>query len=289
MPSKIYITNLIETFKETYNNAKFKNPLSYSLNKINESIYNSYNNEDILNELNLITYDEIKNYLVNLFEDSSLTSFIYVNIKLSNISNLFPNFNKQYQNINNPVLKINKPIPFNINHPNINEKSNCVIYYYYVGNFTPDNIILLILLVDIIGINFYNELRTNKQLGYLVNMKYLIYDNNYYICQQIQSDKPVKTIEDNINIFNKDIINIINKCDFNQFIIMLKNKLSEPDNNLIDIFSKYLSEIISQQYLFNRNELIFKKLNTINKGQLIKFVNMYINDKNKLVFITNGN
>jgi secreted Zn-dependent insulinase-like peptidase len=254
----------------------------------------TYDYMELSKELELIGRCKIEKHLKELFIDSSLKIIIYGNIKkpLKLLkSKQFIDKSKLLYNKEEEFIPLNKIENTIIKHPNIIEKSNCVTFYYYIGNLKDqyENIILVLLSIDILADEFFNDLRTKKQLGYLVHMYYMNYRNDYYIVQSIQSDKPVDFIKDKIIEFNSIIGDIIKKANLNVFINTLKSKLLKPDNNMDEKYHKYLAEISSREYVFNRNELLAKELKNIELNKLITFTEKYINENNMTHVIIKGN
>lgn len=290
-----YITNLISNYKKDFINIINKNPAEYSQYIINKMIYKTtYDYDVLLKELELIGRCKIEKHLKELFIDSSLKIIIYGNIKkpLKLLkSKQFIEKSTLLYNKEEEFISLNKIENVTINHPNIIEKSNCVNFFYYIGNLKEqyENIILVLLVIDILADEFFNDLRTKNQLGYLVKMFYTEYRNEYYIVQTIQSDKPVDFVKDKISEFNSMISNIIKKAKLNVFIETLKSKLLKPDYNMDEKYHKYLAEISSREYMFNRNEILAKELKNINLNKMINFTEKYINKDNMKHVIVKGN
>lgn len=288
--SPIYIHNLIISLRETFNNIKFLNPWEYSKYIINAKTYNTqYSYNKLKSNIKLINLQSIKLFLKNILKNTVLTSFVYGNIKFKNVINLFSKMNKLFANriLNLPKIKLLKDMI--IKHPNSEEKSNCITYFYPIGNFNPESHIYVLLTINILGHLFFDELRTKNQLGYLVTMNQYRIQNYYYIIQKIQSDKDIKIIEKNINNFNKMIPNIIQNINFKQYIDTLNNQLIENDYSMIEKIFKYLPEIILQQYLFNKNDILIQQLKKVTHKNLIIFVNNIINNHNIIKLIIIGN
>ena len=107
------------------------------------------------------------------------------------------------------VTQINKLENFELVHPNIQEKSNCVCYFYPIGPFIPREYILLSLTANILRQSFFDNLRTKNQLGYLVSMGSTNIRNYNFIVQKIQSDKPIEFIEEKKKTKKKLKMNIL--------------------------------------------------------------------------------
>ncbi len=288
--SKKYVDNLLISFSDAYSNIKFLNSweyLSYLLRT--QTVNTEYMNDDLDKQLKKIDYDTIKNYLVDIIKNSSLTSLVYGNIEPSNATIMLQSFNKFNFNNSFPLPNINELENFDLNHPNTKEKSNCVCYFYPIGSFVPREFVLMNLAINILGQSFFDDLRTKNQLGYLVSMNYLNIRDQHYIIQKIQSEKPIEFIEDKMKSFNSTIKKQLMDADFKKFIATLENQLSEPDYSLEEKVSRYLPEISLRQYLFNRNELLLDQLKKISRDDLVEFVENFIKLENRKRFIIKGN
>ena len=278
--SKNYINNLIISLKESYQNINFLNPSSYSLNKIRTYIYDTeYPIEQLISAIDIINFDQIKNYIKNILEDSTITSLIYGNIKKQDINKLLESYNKYFNNSNSFIPLVHELEDINIFHPNPDEKSNCVTLFYYLGelniNEKNDSLKNIIAIVGtrILSQLFFDNLRTKKQLGYLVNMSILAYRNKYYVTQKIQSDKNINIIIDSINEFNNNVDKYFEESDFENYIISIKKELLEQEYSLTDKLNRYLPEIISREYIFNRKYILSEQINKISKDDVISYFN----------------
>ena len=288
--SDLFINNLIVSYKNSYNNTNFLNPWEYSSFLVKDDVYdNEYSVSELLNALDNIDYNIIKNYLFDLFTNSTLTTMTYGNIRVTDITNLYSKFNKMFYNNNYPLPTINSLNNSSIIHPNIKEKSNCVTYYYYIGKFIPKQNVLMLLTVNILSQKFFDELRTKRQLGYLVRMAISGFRDDYYIIQKIQSEKSVNEVRSYIDEFNRMRIKYIFDSNFNEFVKSLKDQLLEPENSIDEKCARYLPEISNRYYLFNRKELLLRSLEQVNINDLINFVKTFINKTNRVVKIVNGN
>jgi len=66
--------------------------------------------------------------------------------------------------------------------------------------------------------------------------------------------------------------------------------LKENENTLTEVYNRYLAEIMSRKYLFNRKKIILDQMPNITKESLINFSKKYlINNPNKIEFYLNSN
>ena len=290
IPDAILDSNIM-SLKENYLNINNSNPWEYSSYYISSvSIENDYLIESLIEEIDKINKKELLNFISTLFDNASLSVLfcgalyndqLPKNIQLIEKGILLPQYN---------FTKIKLPKDITLFHPNIEEKSNCVTITYELGNFEPNKLIHTFMTYLILEQPFFEELRTKKQLGYLVKFTLLNYGDNYYIVQKVQSDKNCKILLNEINNFNITILSIINKINLDEWKISAKNYLNEKDNNLDDIFNKFFNEIINRKYLFNRKQILIQNLVNISIESLKNFITTYLLENNKkCIFQLNGN
>jgi insulysin len=280
-----YFDNLLIELKSKYENIIFSNSWEYSEYIFDTSISNqSYKIEELINNLDINILD-IKNFIKNLlkFENRNILH-IYGNINKNDAIKISNTFILNYKEIKYipDTIKLEKNII--VNHPNKLETANSVTYMYHISNkFEPVLNILMMLYCLIFNELFFNELRTKKQLGYLVKLGSLYKLNNYYIIQKIQSDKSVDIIDNEINNFNKNIIpSYINKISFSDYINTLRTNLEQQYDSLSLLYNKYNSEIVNETFIFNKNEILLKTLKKIKLQHLIKFIEL-INKPIKII------
>lgn len=288
--SKIYINNIIEEYKLNIENVIYYNPWEYNDYIFNYNINTcEYNNNLLLKNISKINYDNIIKYIIDLdiLNTSIITSFLYGNIKnkYNNLLNIFHN-NKSNNIIYYDIVLFDDII---INHPNKNEKSNCFTNYYKIGTFVPLKYLLLNLTINILNEWFYDELRTQYQLGYLVSMHFIKNKDYYFIIQKIQSSKPIDFIESKIEKFNNNILNKIEKLDITNYIISLKNNLLEKYYSMNQKINIFINEINNEKYFFNRKDILLQYIDKINKNNLIEFIKLYIINNKSIKIKINGN
>jgi nardilysin len=188
-----------------------------------------------------------------------------------------------------PLAPIKQITQLSIKHPNKNEKSNLISYYYKIGTFTPKYFTILLLLHKIITQLFFDILRSEKQLGYLVKLTIQNYGNEYYIAQKIQSGKSVKSVMKEINVFNKNIQTYIKNSEFKKIKETVIMGLNQPDYNINDKIDKYLPEIIKRTYLFNRIQLILDQVQQLTKDDILQFAKQVFDKSNRVIVVINGN
>ena len=285
------IDSIILELKNNLKNIKYST--SWKLDDIifqQDILLFDYNIKILLKTLNNISYDEIYKYLYNIFNHVAITNFIYGYINNNDIiilnNELCNNFNSySIQKHDFHLIKNKKLYNKVIIHSYKKEISNCVSFYFKIGKFNPIKYLLIKLCINIFSNKFFDLLRTKYQFGYLVSMNYKLINNDYYIYQKVQSTQSIKNIINKINEFNKSLLTQLNNININTFLVTLKNEINIKDNNLNEIYSRYLYEISSRNFIFNRKELLLDNINNINIILLQKFIKKYINKSNKVTRI----
>ena len=288
--SKVSIEKLILSIKKSFENIQFANPIEYSNYILNIlTLSNAYSTDTLTKVIDKINYDIICKYIQALFSnnDTSILIFTFGNFEYKNIFNDFLNkFNK-----NTHLPKIKKRFIRNnnlIKHPNNDESSICITYLFKVGKFVPLTYLLLLLSNSILSQLFFNILRTEKQLGYLVKMAIKNIQNEYYIIQYVQSTHEINKVYNEINNFNNNIIKYINEEDINIHINKLKQEIEEPDYSLSKKYNEYFSEISSRDFLFNKKNILLNCIDHLSIELLTTFIKLVINDQNKVVLTINN-
>ena len=289
-----YINNLLISIKESYHNIDFMNPSEYSLYIMRTKLFkNEYIASELLDALKNIDKTSIIEFMKELLDGTALTTFVYGNVIQTDYDNIFSKFQNLYKNKLGDLVGINKLDNMVIPHPNKKEKSNCVYYYYQFGNYTNRKYLIVNLISSMLSNEFFDTLRTKKQLGYLVSMFDVKMSDNLFIIQRIQSDKGVEIVEKEIKEFNNKMVDIIKKGDYDVYIDTLIKQLKEKDNSMDDRIGRYLPEILSRKFVFNRNKKLLKyitsKTKGIKKSDLIDFINNMMGEKNIVKVIVKGN
>jgi insulysin len=288
--SKTFIHNKINDYKNIFNNINYLTAWDYEEYIFNINVYNYYyHNTILLKELNNIKYNDVICFINKIFYNNIVTSFLYGNISFDNINLLkqfhLLNINRLNFHYISSTIKLFNDIIYK--HPNINEDSKCITYYYKIGNFNPKINLLLLLFNNIYNTLFYNILRTKYQFGYLVQMYYKKIKQYYLIYQKIQTNNDMEIVKQKIEEFNLDLINYLETIDINTYINILKDELKMKDYSIDQSYNKYVYEINNHEFLFNKNKLMLNYIDKINKNDIINFINTFINKENRFIIIIN--
>lgn len=173
------------------------------------------------------------------------------------------------------------------------EENHAIVNYYYVGNYhnSYDQVIKANMLMLSWGNIFFEKLRTEQQLGYIVNSRLVDYNHNYYYEIIIQGDKK-----------NPKDMNIL----LDQVIDQIKVNIKEYDAKFIEelrVNSKILPFMtlnVKSDFIFNNILNQETKLDRYDVDSMVKNVGLtelsqmlddifYINPKKLSIQIFNKN
>ncbi|KAF7456973.1 insulinase-like protease [Cryptosporidium felis] len=141
--------------------------------------------------------------------------------------------------------------------------NSAVICNIAIGYSSTRNIVLTKILAAVISSHFFTEIRTEKQLGYIVSADYYNYYDHISGIRflTVSSNQNIKTLSENVLQFWEDWFspnsNKISKSNFNSSKLSYLQTLRDPLISLGNVFSEYVNEIDTRKYGFQwRQETI---------------------------------
>lgn len=146
----------------------------------------------------------------------------------------------------------------------------------------------------ILNNEFYYELRTEKEIGYVVKIKLSIYDNN--LTQKIiikfivQSSKyAYDVVLSEILAFIKRqenrIKNELSEIDYKEYIIGVKNQLKRDFDTLSELSGYYFNSIVDETYQFNSKDILLKHIDSFTIDMFRSFFEKYITKNIRLCIV----
>ena len=274
-----YIKNLVHDYKTEFENVKESTPWEY-IDIVDgwDTMHTLHSDVQMIEECKKITLRDIKTYISNLFNDCDVQTFSYgfmKNEELLKINKLFDIFN-QINKSDIPKNTLSKSFDRKLKGAN----SKCIkILFKWCNELEFTNIAYGMVLENILSELFFDTMRTKKQMGYLVRLSLVGNNSHFYIIEKIQSDKELKYIIDNINKFNKNIVENIKKANHKEIVKNIKIKLLEKSTSIFEQFSKYLVQIMKKKYIYDFDEKIAKELDSFDINILLDMVNKKINNE----------
>ena len=173
-------------------------------------------------------------------------------------------------------------------------QDSSIIVYYQSDTATPDNMAVLSLLNHTMSSTFFHELRTQRQLGYMVGTGYLPLNRYPGIIFYIQSPSTgpkilLEAIDEFIADFTYAILQITNE-QWEATKTGLINQVMEHDSNLKTRSQRYWSSIGNKDFQFNQREQVVAQIATLTRSDLIKFIMNKMRTKHcdRLVLFSTG-
>jgi insulysin len=311
-------------FIKNLKNYKYNEPYKHITNFMKNNIYKKhYTKKQCLDELKKINFNSFtENIFGTIIKDISIKTFIQGNFSKDNSIKLFNNIKDILTNtkikiitIDESSLKIFKNYvlldniykkKFSIVYNNLDESNinSAIKVFFCIGYIKKNNsltpkwaklLALIFLTHKIINEPFFNSLRTEQQLGYIVksfidkigSSRYPYYGYSFLI----QSDKKKtiymnKRIEEFLKKIKKNLIEKLSESHLNKYKNTIILELNQKDKSLLENFNHNSSQIINSDYSFNYREIISSKVKKVKRNDLINFFNnIFINKYSKVVII----
>lgn len=158
-------------------------------------------------------------------------------------------------------------------------KSSSICIYYQCGMQDTLPNMLLELLVQILAEPCFDILRTKEQLGYIVFSGVRRARGVQGLRVIIQSDRPPQYVDDRVEAFlhhMETVIRNMSQEEYDKHVGALATKRMEKTKKINEQNMKYWSEIISNTYNFDRDEIEVACLKTIKKDDLIMFFKDFV-------------
>lgn len=141
---------------------------------------------------------------------------------------------------------------------------------------------------------FFHELRTEKQLGYMVGTGYLPLNRHPGLIFYIQSPTTgplhlLEAIDEFIADFNYAVMQITNE-EWESTKVGLINQIMEHDANLKTRSQRYWVSVGNRDYQFNQRELVVDEITKLTRTDLLKFMmrKMRTKHSDRLVLFSTG-
>ena len=296
--------NLFNIHKEAldkyYKNIQYQSPIRQAYLMVRENIIsNIIHSDDKKKEIKNITYDDLINYKKELFSNLYIKYMFYGNIQKVEINSILNivkkniNYKKITYYPKYKILKLkDKRIIYSSKSSNRKENDSAVVLLYQIGKLKHKLYLITEVLQSIINEPFFDQLRTNEQLGYIVSTNIIYLNKTVNLVFEIQSSVkgPTFLLEriDHFLINFKDKLLKMSDLQFKSFIDSVIEIKKMKFINMDEEFSYNYSEIKIKEYLFNRYEIDIKYLNKIHKNDIIELYNKFIvnNTRNLVVKIS---
>ncbi|XP_077297928.1 insulin-degrading enzyme-like [Arctopsyche grandis] len=276
---------LKENYIRELNNFEAKQPRHHSFFYLDMMLSEvSWSKKECLNIEYALTIDNLHDFINNLLRKIHVECLVHGNaskkktIEIASIveqklsKNLIPLLPQHLTLMREIRLEEGSHYRLEVNHTVY--RCSCTLLYFQCGLQTTIDNVLLDLLLHVLFEPSFNVLRTKEQLGYAVFSGIRRSNGVQGIRILVQSDKHPNYVESRIEAFLQYMDDYINKLSDQEYKnhrdSLIAEKLERP-KKMLDRSYIFISEILSQQYHFDRVNVDVKVLQEVTKKQLYDF------------------
>jgi insulysin len=295
-----------ELLKDLKNHHK-DSPITQLVVQFEKLIFDKYYTPtEQYNAAKSMTIQKCKDIFKKVYTDCRVNILTTGNITHNNCINLI---NRYYKNLNINTPQLDLYLEDNLNriyknkieiiqNKNLEETNSIasVIYDFdrFRKTYTKDwksRVLFYRVLNTLISNKFFYELRTKKQMGYIVKVRTLIVNSNnnsnVFLQFIIQSPKySCKEILDEINKFiENEIVYIMEQMPLDEYLTALnaeKVKLKEKFNNLNELGSYFMNALIDESFNFKFKDDLLRKTEEFTFDKFKKYFNKYMIENKKV-------
>lgn len=228
--------------------------------------------------MNRITPDNIKS-LQSLLRKTDYTAYVYGDVSdISPIVSEFitteRKFVKQLSDFKLDSSPFKNVRLCNSNEMGLNKIVSCS--YTITTNFLDfETILYNTIFTNIVGEQFFTELRTKREMGYVASIipKIYINQNDYAILANFvvaTSSHTTDEVLKEISIFTQNIQ--VSESSFTESVLSLEQTLIPLHEEPATIYGRNLKQIQSCRYVFDTNEKLYDKLRYVTYGKFVDFI-----------------
>jgi len=170
---------------------------------------------------------------------------------------------------------------------NKDNKSSIVVFYIDLTEDTIKTRILAHLLNQLFDTEFFNELRTKQQIGYIANSYSNVHSNLrlgmeiWVTSSKIESEKIIVKIEEFLNSFLKETLANMPEKEFEELKSSVMSIKMQPYLSMQEVGQINWVEILDQTLVFDRKLKEIEILQEVNFNQFRDWVNGLLSHKKK--------
>jgi len=159
--------------------------------------------------------------------------------------------------------------------PNAAEANSACEVYLQVGPDVGDDWLHLLVLSRVLSERFYTELRTNQQLGYIVQSAVTESEGVRGLVLTVQSNVVgPPEVEERMNTFLKDFRDVLATLaeeELDAYRVALATQSTDVDKRLAGQVSRFWSEIVTRRYDYSRPWTSARRLRGVTREGLLGF------------------
>lgn len=269
-------------------------PYQRLANKMGQALYaNSWPEEDLIASLEFIAVADLQDYIQSFWSTAYIEGLLHGNINKQNARALIQSIEQlpncqcdSEQRSHTSIVKL--PAGRWQQQQDLNHSDAALVWYFQAADQTLATASMTMLAAEVLQPRVFNDLRTEQQLGYIVNAGYFSLIKWPGIVFQVQS--PSTSEPDLVKAMNRFIENTLTPGDeqsvgqipieeFTQHRAALVSRLREKDANLNRRSYRYWRSLALGDTSFNRRRQLAQALEAVEYEQWLGFLRELLIDR----------
>lgn len=238
--------------------------------------------DDLAKALNAVSFPQYQDYSKQLFEKITLEVLIHGNWLIEHATNIVDNIKIAFDNnysdeyaVQCPVIDISnkKTLVYPLTIP---EHDYATVIYNPLRTRDEKLVALTMVASHLLSPLFFQEMRTDKQYGYLVGVGYVPINRYPGIAFYIQSPNTdaitLTSAIDEFIINSLDTIKGLSGDDWSHLVHGLAGQLQEKDNNLRIKSQRFWAAICNKDLQFNHKSQLVKAILSLKFEEVFTFI-----------------
>ncbi|QSX34965.1 insulinase family protein [Shewanella avicenniae] len=290
----------LQLLRSWYNHQQSK-PISQLFNSLTVTLQQrNYELHKMAELLEDCTLEELNQHVAEFFSEIYLEGLVYGDWLSNEAKQLSKKLRHILSLISKPTAESGRELVNLTNKGtllrelNVAHQDSAIIVYYQSEQTSPEQMAIFSLLNHTMSSPFFHELRTEKQLGYMLGTGYLPLNRHPGIIFYVQSPvagplKLLEIIDQFIADFNYAVMQITNG-QWEATKQGLINQVMEQDANMKTRSQRYWVSIGNKDYQFNQRETVVAQIEQLTRADLIKFMMQKMRTKtaDRLVLFSTG-
>ncbi|WP_158968263.1 insulinase family protein [Paraglaciecola sp. L3A3] len=240
---------------------------------------------DMAKVLQNMAPEDIYQTKIKLLSQFHLEGLMYGNWNQSEATNISHKI-KEFRNNHSIGAKVNRGVADIRQQPTITHKVQyqhqepAVVIYFQAPDPSPETVALTILTEQLVASPFFNEIRTEQQLGYLVGSGYIPYNSHPGLAFYIQSPhtEVPQLILAIYNFLEKIMAQIDQYKDIWQSLKQgVIKQITEKDSSLSMKSRRFWMAIGNKDYNFSQTDKMVQIISDLDMASLKKFLSKLVN------------
>lgn len=236
----------------------------------------------LIEALESIEVDELPTFVDAMLAELHVEMFVYGDWTRSAALELSDNLktalrvkNQQYEESLRPLVMLGDSGTFQ-REIYCDQADSALVIYYQSPSTSPDHVALYTLANHLMSAEFFHEIRTKQQLGYMVGTGNMPLNRHPGLALYVQSPNAapselLSSVDEFLNAFYMVLLELTEQ-EWQSSKQGLLNQILTPDSNLRSRGQRLWVAIGNKDLEFNNREIVAQKVEQLSRSEMIRFV-----------------